>query len=773
MANNNSSPAWPGWETVRLIGRGSFGAVYEIERDVFGHKEKAAMKLISIPQSDSDIEELYDSGYDEASVTATFKSHLERIVNEYSLMREMNGAANVVNCDDFRFLPHEEGIGWDIFIKMELLTPLTKALDRQPSDSQVIRIAKDMCNALILCRKYGIIHRDIKPQNIFVSKNGDYKLGDFGIAKTIEKTSGGTKIGTYKYMAPEVYNNQPYNHTADIYSLGLVLHWMLNERRSPFMPLPPAPAIATEEDEARAKRLSGTPIPPPAHGSAELQRIVLKACAYDSKDRYQSAEEMLRDLEAIKPEISSTTEKEGDGPAEEGIFGDQTKSSERAYSDADGSPRSVEEEDQTFGAFSPKESKSVENNSPAAVVGNKPNETEDEKTISAFQPQERGAEPDSPVRAEKKQKTRRTGLAVGAAAILLAAVICGLWFKGEHKKNAVPAVTALIPEIASVTDNPAAAETEKPAITPAPTPSLIPSQISAKLTMGTGGEAGTYYAYGGVLSSYIGANSGISINVVSSGGSAANLSGIVADRIYDLAIVSSDVMAYAYRGINSFTGSKMDGFRALGALYDEHVQIVTCNPYIVSVADLAGKKVCVGAVGSGTYFSAVDILAAYDLTINDITAVYQSFGESTESLTNGEIDAAILIAGAPTIPLVNLASANSVYLVSFDDEHMKKLLADCPWYASSFIPSGTYHGIHQDIYTAAVKVSLACRADLDDDVSYAIVSTIYNNSEAISALHAKGAELSLDSAVEGISIPFSGGAARFYAENGIVAAASD
>ena len=171
MQDTNIVHVWPGWETVCLIGRGSFGAVYEIERDVFGHKEKAALKVITIPQSDSDIEELYDSGYDEASVTATFKSHLESIVNEYSLMRELNGAANVVNCDDFRIVPHDDNIGWDIYIKMELLTPLTKALDKQPGEAQVIQIAKDMCSALILCKKYGIIHRDIKPQNIFVSKN--------------------------------------------------------------------------------------------------------------------------------------------------------------------------------------------------------------------------------------------------------------------------------------------------------------------------------------------------------------------------------------------------------------------------------------------------------------------------------------------------------------------------------------------------------------------------------------------------------------------------
>ena len=298
--NERNLPTWPGWETVRLIGRGSFGAVYEIERSVYGHKEQAAMKVITIPQSESDIEELYDSGYDEASVTATFQSHLEKIVNEYSLMREMNGAANVVNCDDIRVVDHDDSIGWDIYIRMELLTPLAKAVDRQPSDETVIQIASDICKALILCRKHDIIHRDIKPQNIFVSKNGDYKLGDFGIAKTMEKTSGGTKIGTYKYMAPEVYNNQEYNLTADIYSLGLVLYWLLNERRTPFLPLPPSTPTSTDEDEARARRFKGEAIPAPAHGSEELQRIVLKACKYDPKERYQSAEDMLRDLEALR-----------------------------------------------------------------------------------------------------------------------------------------------------------------------------------------------------------------------------------------------------------------------------------------------------------------------------------------------------------------------------------------------------------------------------------------------------------------------------------------
>ena len=291
-------------------------------------------------------------------------------------------------------------------------------------------------------------------------------------------------------------------------------------------------------------------------------------------------------------------------------------------------------------------------------------------------------------------------------------------------------------------------------------------QISAKLTMGTGGEAGTYYAFGEVLGTYIGSNSGIDIDVVSSNGIAANLSGI-ANRLFDLAIVQSDVMTYAFNGTNSFNGNKMDGFRVLGGLYAEPVQIVTCNPDIVTVADLAGKNVCVGNVGSGTYYITVDILAAYGMTLDDIKPVYQSFGDSTESLKDGKIDAAVLTAGAPSTAVVDLATSNRVYLVSIDEEHMAKLLADCPWYASYTIPAGTYSGFNADAVTVTVKATLVCRADLPDDVAYTIVSTIYNNAEAITALHAKGAELSLSFATDGIAVPFAEGAAQFYAENGI------
>ena len=291
---------WSGWRTVRRLGAGSFGAVYEIERDVFGEVEKAALKEIVLPREEGDTEELRSLGYDDESITLHYKSCLEDIVREYTLMRKLKGHSNIVDCDDLRYEPHESGFGWRIRIKMELLTPMLKALDVLKHEGEILRLGMDLCQALIACRKRNIIHRDIKPQNIFRSEDGNYKLGDFGIAKTSEKTSGGTKTGTYNYMAPEVYNNQPYGAAADICSLGLVLYWLLNEYRSPFQPLPPQVLTPTLDEQARLRRFGGEPLPPPANGSEALKQVVLRACAFDQAVRYATPEEFYAALSAVK-----------------------------------------------------------------------------------------------------------------------------------------------------------------------------------------------------------------------------------------------------------------------------------------------------------------------------------------------------------------------------------------------------------------------------------------------------------------------------------------
>lgn len=320
---------WPGWEVGRVLGRGGFSTVYEIYRDNFGVTEYAALKVISVPQDRSDIEDLRLEGYDEKTITGHYRSYMETIVGEYNLMTRLKGHANIVYCDDLRYIQHDDGIGWDIYIKMELLKPLGRALEEDPTEAQVLALGRDICAALELCRENGILHRDLKPQNIFVSRDGTYKLGDFGIAKVHEKTSSGTKIGTYKYMAPEVYKGLSYGHRADIYSLGLVLYWMLNRRRLPFLPQPPEPVSVNAAEDAQGRRILGEALPRPATGSRELQDIVLKACAYDPQDRFASAGEMLEALEALPepreqkiPVKTAETEEEtaDEGDRTDGIF---------------------------------------------------------------------------------------------------------------------------------------------------------------------------------------------------------------------------------------------------------------------------------------------------------------------------------------------------------------------------------------------------------------------------------------------------------------------
>ena len=293
---------WEGWEVVSRLGGGSFGSVYKIRRQIAGIDEYAAMKVIPVPADDSESRDLLDRGYTTESINDKYKMDLDQITKEYGIMALLKGHANVVYCDDLRTEKKPDGIGWILYIRMELLTPLTKAIAEPLSESQVIKVGMDLCSALTACRRNNIIHRDIKPANIMVAQDGNYKLGDFGVAKTLEGTSGGTKTGTYNFMAPEVYNNRPYGQSADIYSLGMVLYWMLNRRCPPFLPLNADIApTALQLDEAKQRRFSGEALPAPADGSAALQQVVLKACAYDPAQRYETPEAFWEALQALTP----------------------------------------------------------------------------------------------------------------------------------------------------------------------------------------------------------------------------------------------------------------------------------------------------------------------------------------------------------------------------------------------------------------------------------------------------------------------------------------
>jgi len=287
------------------------------------------------------------------------------------------------------------------------------------------------------------------------------------------------------------------------------------------------------------------------------------------------------------------------------------------------------------------------------------------------------------------------------------------------------------------------------------------------MTMGTGGTSGTYYGYGGILGTQIKNAAGITVNVVSTDGSKANILGIDAGN-YQLATVQSDVMAYAAAGTRSFESEgALDSFRVIGGLYAEAVQLVTMDASIKSVADLAGKKVSIGAAGSGVYFNAIDILGAAGLTEADIQPQYQSFADSADALKDGKIDAAFIVAGAPTPAIQELCTTTQAYLVPIDGDVAAKLMADSPYYTAYSIPAGTYEGQTADVTTVTVKATLIVSTSASEEDVYNITKAIFDNIDAITAAHAKGAELSLENATSGMTAPFHAGAAKYFAEKGI------
>ena len=309
---------WPDWKIVKYLGGGAYGKVYEIERTISGtqEKEKAALKIVSRPKDEDEIEEYEVSGYDKESIIESYKSEIQNYVQEYKLMKALQGQTNIVSCDDFTVVWNENGIGGKVFIRMELLTPLNQVLkERALSVEEIIQLGKDIASALILCEKKNIIHRDIKPANIMVSQFGNYKLGDFGVSKIMDHATYATAMGTPEYQAPEVVHMKKYGQTADIYSLGITLYWLLNNRRMPFIGANEQLTVE-QKNEAMEKRYRGEKLPAPKNGSAKLKKIVLKACEYNPEDRYASAQELYDDLDTLRSGkttggTSSTGKKKG------------------------------------------------------------------------------------------------------------------------------------------------------------------------------------------------------------------------------------------------------------------------------------------------------------------------------------------------------------------------------------------------------------------------------------------------------------------------------
>ena len=394
-----------GWNITRLLGEGSYGKVFEIERSEFGQTYRAALKVITVPQSSAEVRSVISEGMSVSQAEAYFHGIVEELMHEFSIMFKLKGTANIVSCEDLRVLEHPDGIGWDILIRMELLHPLLPYVYEHPmARRDIIRLGIDICKALELCQRYNIIHRDIKPENIFISDNRDYKLGDFGIARTIERTSSGlSKKGTYSYMAPEVYAGKEYGFSVDTYSLGLVLYRMLNKNRGPFLPQPPEAITYDNREQALARRVSGEPLPRPFYGEGRLGEIVLKACAFDPKDRYSSPQQLRQELEAI---LYTQTDAAVIYPDGDELTMDRESYASARYAAAFGTSTS-KSASATQGVFT-------------GDYHTKAEATSEERTQSAFGSEE----PKGAGTKKKRKKIGRLIIGIVAAALLVPVVLC-------------------------------------------------------------------------------------------------------------------------------------------------------------------------------------------------------------------------------------------------------------------------------------------------------------------------------------------------------------
>ncbi len=289
------------WLVDEKIGSGAYGTVYKLRREEYGTEYFSALKVISIPPENTDSTALQSEGMSKEEISTYYSDIVMAFMEEIKLLEDLKGNSNIVSYEDHIIENSEDGMSYSIMIRMELLKPFKKALLENPLDEkEICKLGIDICNALELCEKKKIIHRDIKPDNIFVSNVGTYKLGDFGVARTMEKTIAAmSQKGTYSYMAPEVFIGKEYNQNVDLYSLGILLYQLFNKNRTPFLPEPPTPIKFSDREEAQKRRMSGELIPKIKDIPDSWNDFLLKACHPEPEKRFQTATEMKTVLEKM------------------------------------------------------------------------------------------------------------------------------------------------------------------------------------------------------------------------------------------------------------------------------------------------------------------------------------------------------------------------------------------------------------------------------------------------------------------------------------------
>ena len=446
-------PLWGEWEAEKKLGEGSFGAVWKVKRNAIGGRVfYAAVKHISIPKDESETDRLIGEGIfsDEESAVHYYSHMLQSIAEEIDAMHKLQGYTNIVAYEDYQMIPKADGIGYDLFLRMELLQPLTDRIRKGMNVSDVIALGKDIATAIDVLYDHKMIHRDIKPQNIFVNDRGIYKLGDYGTARALG--TGATAMsrkGTYNYMSPEIYNGQKADIRADIYSLGLVLYRLLNGNRLPFLPID-AKITSEESDTAVMRRISGETIPAPKNADEELSGIVLKACAFNPEDRYRTPGELIQALEGYKGKTENPVQNDNERTVYE--------------------PESLEFK---FGSAS-------NNSSALSKDGAKQKETETPEEQRAGEKhseliREEIREPETKAQKQEKKDKAKPGI-LPAVIIAIGLIVGGLFAAGIlPPKGPEPTATPIITATPTITGTPTETPTPEPTDTPTPEPTDTPT----------------------------------------------------------------------------------------------------------------------------------------------------------------------------------------------------------------------------------------------------------------------------------------------------------
>ena len=459
-------PLWGEWELDSKLGEGSFGSVWKVRREgVGGRVYYAAVKHISIPKDQSEIKRLIDEGIfqDEVSAVHYYDHMLQSLADEIDAMYKLRGYTNIVAYEDHRIIPKKDNVGYDLLLRMELLTPLTDRIQQGMHVRDVVALGKDIATAIDVLSSHHMIHRDIKPQNIFVNDQDVYKLGDYGTARTLG--TGATAMsrkGTYNYMSPEIYNNQKADIRADIYSLGLVLYRLLNGNRLPF--LPTEEKITSEDsDHAMIQRISGEPLSPPRYADDALAGIVLKACAFRPEDRYGSAKDLIHDLENYQSRDNNRIKTNSESK--------RNDSHEFPFGRSEGGGKKTD-----------KGNRQSENQSEGRLL----NPAEDEATIDDFQnaskrrrTTELKNEPENASITKKPETSGKKRWLIPLLAVLLIGIIAGVLYLTGVMNSSIPMPSPTITPMP--TEPPTPTPTESP--TPTPTPIPVPVESTTKIDL--------------------------------------------------------------------------------------------------------------------------------------------------------------------------------------------------------------------------------------------------------------------------------------------------